>query len=286
MPVLPVAIRERRFRLDRMTPETREPAVAGRFYPGDPGRLEKDLARYLGPTNAPAEADALALMAPHAGYMYSGAIAGETYARVRVPDRAVVLCPNHTGLGSRRSVWSTGAWRIPGGDVSVDADLARRVSEQAGLDADQHAHLREHAIEVQLPFLRAKNPALRVVPICLAQLSLADCRKVGQGLARAIEGSDVLLVASTDMSHYVSAVAAERLDRLALERVQALDPEGLYRVVNEHEISMCGYIPTTVTLFACRELGARSAALVRYGNSGEASGDFERVVGYAGVVIS
>jgi len=288
MPVLPVATRQCRFRLDRMTPDIREPAVAGRFYPGDPGRLEHDLARYLGSAATPGarEADALAVIAPHAGYMYSGAIAGETYARVRVPERAVVLCPNHTGLGSRRSVWSGGAWRIPGGEIVVDADLARRVRQEAGLDEDKLAHLREHAIEVHLPFLRAKNPALSMVPICLAQLSLADCRKVGQGLARAIKGHAVLLVASTDMSHYLSADAAERLDRLAIERIEALDPEGLYRVVSDLEISMCGYIPTTVTLFACRELGARRAALVRYGNSGEASGDFGRVVGYAGVVIS
>jgi MEMO1 family protein len=287
MPVLPVAICGRRFRLVRMTPETREPAVAGRFYPGDPGRLDHDLARYLGSAAPDAgEVDALAVMAPHAGYMYSGSIAGETYARVRVPERVVVLCPNHTGLGSRRSVWSTGAWRIPGGDVGVDVELARRVRERAGLEADQLAHLREHAIEVHLPFLRAKNPGLCVVPICLAQLSLADCRKVGEGLAEAIEGHEALLVASTDMSHYVSADAAERLDRRAIERVEALDPEGLYQIVNVLEISMCGYIPTTVTLFACRALGARSAKLVRYGNSGEASGDFSRVVGYAGVVIS
>jgi AmmeMemoRadiSam system protein B len=270
-----------------MNPEIREPAVAGRFYSADAHRLEQDLARFLVPA---AESAALALVAPHAGYIYSGAVAGAGYARVLVPDRAIVLCPNHTGLGVEKSIWSRGAWRLPGGDVAVAEELALRVRDAARLEDDALAHLREHAIEVHLPFLRARRRDVRVVPICLWRLSYAECVALGEALARTLETEPALerplLVASTDMSHYISAERASELDRLALDRVTALDARGLYEVVTRHDISMCGYIPTTVTLVAACALGATRATLVRYGNSGEASGDFDRVVGYASVVVS
>lgn len=264
----------------------REPAVAGRFYPADPDRLQRQVEALLGTPNA--SEPALAVMAPHAGYVYSGRVAGRTFARVRVPVSAVVLCPNHTGLGVRRSLWARGAWRVPGVQVPVDEELAASIGRYAELEEDGEAHLREHAIEVELPFLLARQAQLKVVPICLAGLSLRECHEVGRGLARAIREAerDVLIVASSDMSHYISAEEAARLDRVALERIQALDPDGLYEAVTRLGISMCGYIPATASLVAARELGASRAELVEYGNSGEASGDFSQVVGYAGMVIS
>ena len=274
-----------------MTLDVREPAVAGRFYPSDPTQLGRVVERYLA-QEAPEGLSARMLMVPHAGYVYSGAIAGETFAEARVPSSAVVLCPNHTGLGARRSLWSHGSWHLPGFDLRVDDELAALVLEEAGLEEDRLAHLREHAIEVQLPFLHARNPRLTIVPICLGRLSFPECRSLGEGLARAIRrieqkrGERVLLVASSDMSHYISADDARRLDSRAIERVLALDPEGLHAVVTEQGISMCGYIPTTVALAAARELGATKAKLVRYGNSGDVSGDYEQVVGYAGVLVS
>jgi MEMO1 family protein len=263
--------------------------VAGRFYPADPVRMEQELREYLAAPKGEhgSSRDAIVVVAPHAGWMYSGRIAGQTYAEVRVPDRVVVLCPNHTGLGARRSLWAKGSWRMPGGDVAVESTLAERLQIATTLKNDRMAHLHEHAIEVHLPFLRAKNRDLRVVPICLGGLSLAECVELGEALGRALasENERVLIVASTDMSHYISAEAAEKLDRLAIESVKALDAEGLFRVVTEENISMCGYVPTTVALIAARVLGAKSGALVRYGNSGETSGDYDRVVGYAGVII-
>ncbi len=268
-------------------PYPRPAAVAGRFYPADPDALDRSLAAYL-ETDRPAER-VRGVVAPHAGYMYSGAIAGETYARVRVPDRVVILSPNHTGLGVQRSLWSGAGWEIPGATIPVDEALRERVRTEAGLEFDRQAHLHEHAIEVHLPFLHAINPNIRIVPIVLAGLPAEDCREVGQGLARAIAATaadgEVLIVASTDMSHYLPDREAKRLDTLALQRVTAMDPMGLYETVRKHDISMCGVIPTTVTLVATAALGATRAELVRYGNSGEASGDFERVVGYAGVLI-
>jgi AmmeMemoRadiSam system protein B len=230
---------------------------------------------------------AIAAIGPHAGYVYSGGILGETYARVRVPGHVVVLCPNHTGLGARRSLWSGGAWELPGGEVPVDGALAERVRSEAGLELDEAAHRYEHSIEVHLPFLRARRPDVHIVPICLANLGLDDCRELGLGLAEAVRGfeHDVLIAASTDMSHYVSAERARKLDMLAIERILALDPAGLHAVVRDQRISMCGHLPTAVALYAAIELGASAAELVRYGNSGEQSGDFERVVGYAGVVV-
>ncbi len=231
-------------------------------------------------------------MAPHAGYVYSGAIAGATYAKIAVPELAVVICPNHTGLGLRRSLWPDGEWHLPGFSLPVDRDLSDAVRANTALDEDRMAHLREHAIEVQLPFLHAMRHDVRIVPICLGNLRWEECREIGEGLAEAIrhveaEGKQrVLVVASSDMSHYISADEARHLDMHAIERVLELDPEGLYEVVNREDISMCGYIPVSVGLVAARALGAKRSELVRYGNSGEISGDYDQVVGYAGIVVS
>jgi AmmeMemoRadiSam system protein B len=265
--------------------EVRQPAVAGKFYPGDPKVLDAQVRSFL-PAAARAE-PALAVIAPHAGYVYSGAVAGEAYARVVVPKTAVVLCPNHTGLGARRAVWPSGRWRIPGGDLAVDQPFAGRLVELGRLEPDADAHLHEHAAEVHLPFLRARNPSVAIVPVCLGALGSADCVDLGESLADAVRerSGEVLLVASTDMSHYVCADEARRLDRLALEKIEKIDPEGLFALVRDLDLSMCGFIPTTVVLAAARALGAKRAELVRYGHSGETSGDLDRVVGYAALVI-
>lgn len=271
-----------------MTSRVRVPAVAGRFYPAEAAGLERDVQALLDAEGARPE-PALAVMVPHAGYAYSGRIAGATFARVRVPARAVVLCPNHTGVGASRALWASGTWELPGGALEVDVELGERLSIEAGVVDDPRAHLGEHAIEVELPLLRARRADVKLTPVVLGRLSLAGCREVGEGLARAIDevGRDqVLVVASSDLSHYVSAERAAELDRLALARVEALDPDGLYEVVEREHLSMCGFIPVTVMLVAARALGATRATLVRYGHSGEVTGERSRVVGYAGVVIA
>jgi len=227
-------------------------------------------------------------MVPHAGYIYSGRIAGATFARIDVPEHVLVLCPNHTGRGLPRALWSRGAWRTPLGDVEIAEELTECLKRHARLDDDQHAHTHEHAIEVELPFLQRLAPRVRIAPLCLQQHSLDECRELGQALAEGIRafGRRVLIVCSTDMSHYIPAELAAELDHLALEQVEALNPAALYRTVIERRISMCGFIPTTVGLAAACALGAERSELVGYGNSGETSGDFGRVVGYAGALIS
>lgn len=271
---------------------TREAYVAGRFYPAEPARLAAEVERCLssGAERRDEPERALAVVAPHAGYVYSGAIAGRTFASVRIPERVIILCPNHTGLGEPSSVWPRGSWRIPGAEVPVDAELAERVLSKTELVPDVLAHAREHAIEVQIPLLRALNPAVRVLPICLSRLSFAACRALGVGLAEALRSFPAdqrpLIVASTDMSHYISAARAKQLDALALAQVRALDARGLHEVVEAQRLSMCGYVPTTVALVTAKELGGEGARLIQYGNSGEVSGDFEEVVGYAGLVVS
>lgn len=263
----------------------RNPAVAGLFYPDDPSKIEAFVRPYANTAN---ESETVRfLFGPHAGYVYSGAIAGEGYARVHVPDSVVLMGPNHTGFGSAAAVYATGAFSMPGGDVPVDEELAAAMIDLMGLVDDERAHRQEHSLEVHLPFLRGKNPKVKVVPVCLGTLTYEECERIGTGLAKVMGARpDLLVVVSTDMSHYVSAEEASRLDKMALDRVVAIEPRELFETVRRNDISMCGVIPATVALVAARELGLSKGELVRYGNSGDTSGDYHRVVGYAAATLS
>lgn len=263
----------------------REPAVAGSFYPGTARAVAAELDRLL---PAAPGAPARAVVVPHAGWMYSGAVAGETYARVAVPRRVILLGPNHTGLGAAGAVWAAGAWRYPGGEVPVAADLAAALLAATDLlRADTAAHLHEHALEVQIPFLHRRQPDLAIVPITLGRTDPGFCREVGEAVGRVAAGwpEPVLVVDSTDLNHYEAQAVAERKDRLAIGAILALDADALWRTVRDHDISMCGIAPTQALLRAAPRLGIRRAELVRYRTSGEVSGDYARVVGYAGIVL-
>jgi len=267
----------------------RQPAVANQFYPGVPRQLAATIKVM---TPEVAEADkitALAVVSPHAGYIYSGPVAAATFARVRIPADIVILGPNHHGLGAPLAIVSEGSWAMPFGEVPINqalSELIKRHLPQAR--EDSIAHRQEHSLEVQVPFLQTARAGISLSPLVVSQLDYADCREIGLGLARALKafGRPVLMVASTDMTHYQPRTVASRQDHLALARVTALDPEGLYHTVLDHGITMCGFIPTTITLLAALELGATKAELISYSDSGEASGDTSRVVGYAGLVIS
>lgn len=262
----------------------REPVVAGRFYPAAEAALREDVDRLLSARGSPI-APAVGVLVPHAGYVYSGAVAGETFAAVEVPGRALVMGPNHTGLGRARVARSPAeAWRTPLGDVPCDPLLGRAL-EAGGVAADEAAHAREHSLEVQLPFLQRRRPGLSLAALCLAHLSLEECRALAEVVVEAVRAAPALLVASSDMSHYLPAAQARAADARALEPLLALDAVGLYRRVRDEEISMCGVIPAVVMVLAATALGARTAGLVRYAHSGEVSGDDDRVVGYAGVLV-
>jgi len=266
----------------------REPAVAGRFYPGTAAELAGELAVLF--RGAPVTAArALAVMCPHAGWVYSGALAARTIAQVGVPPRVVVMCPNHTGRGARVAIGAHGGWRVPGAEVPIDEPLATRILEEAaairGARADDAAHAGEHAIEVLVPLLLARQPALRLVPIVVGHLDVAECTALGGALARAIGADDVLVVASSDMSHYLPDDECRRRDRVALEALATGDPATLLATVDDHAISMCGARPAAAMLAYARARHAPPPRLIGYATSGDASGDRARVVGYAGAVI-
>ena len=269
----------------------RHPAVAGRFYPGDPDDLRSEAIGYLtqaGSTNQ-LPVRALGCMAPHAGYMYSGHVAGAVFARVEVPKRCVVLCPNHTGMGRALAIMSEGAWETPLAPVPIDADLGGALKQRFPLlNEDSAAHRAEHAAEVELPFLLLRQPELTFVPIALGTRQFEVLEQLGKALADVIaaQRDPILIVASSDMNHYESDAVTRVKDHRAIERILTLDPRGLFDVVTQQDISMCGFGPAVAMLTAARQLGATSAELVKYATSGDISGDRDRVVGYAGVVVS
>lgn len=266
----------------------RRPAVAGTFYPADPKSLDAEIAGFVAGRRPPRDPAAIAVMVPHAGYVYSGGIAVETYLATRLPGRVVILGPNHTGLGEPIAVMAEGDWRTPLGDVPIDAPLAAAILERCGgASIDAVAHQREHSLEVQLPLLMRLQPSLTFVPICVGTHRLGRLLDLGRAIAAAIVAvaAPTLLVLSSDMSHYLPAPEAERRDRRALAPLLALDPAGLHREVTVGDISMCGMAPVVAGLEAAIALGASEGRLVAYGNSGERTGDYDSVVAYAGVAV-
>ena len=267
----------------------RRPVVAGQFYPGSSQALERTVRDLIGQTRPESEAPTLLAMVPHAGYPYSGRVAGYTMGRANLARRLVLLGPNHTGQGRALAVWPSGNWLTPLGAIPIDQALAAALLKaEPALCADREAHLREHSLEVLLPFLHLLVPELSVVPIAVAETRFEVLQTVAHSMAGVLAAwpEPVSLVVSSDMSHYVSHESAKRLDALALQAALRLDPAGLYDTVRAHSITMCGVLPMTLGLLIARELGASKAELALYATSGETSGDYDSVVGYAGVLVS
>lgn len=272
-------------------PSVRRPAVAGRFYPAKAETLLRDLDKYLGPDAAKAEKveTALGCVVPHAGYMYSGHVAGAVYRRLPLRSSYIILCPNHFGRGAPLATMSSGEWLTPLGTVPIDSPLAKAVRQGCHLlldDADAHAT--EHSLEVQLPFLQRLRAEFSLVPIAIGVGGYPALESLGRGVAQAARGAakPVLIIASSDMNHYEPDSVTRVKDEKAIAKILALDPEGLYEVVRREDISMCGYGPTVAMLTAVKELGANKAELVKYATSADASGDRSSVVGYAGIIVS
>lgn len=264
----------------------RKPAVAGTFYPHVEGELVGVVDAYLSLARRERE-PAKMVVSPHAGYVYSGKVAGATMGEVLVPRKVIVLGPKHRRDGADAAVARADAWKFPFGNVPIDAELSELVAKRASLELDDEAHEYEHSLEVQVPFLWRSNPDVTITAVALGYGSARRLHEIGAALASAIEeiGEPVLIVASTDMSHHIPEEDAKRLDQLAIDRILDLDPAGLWETVTRREISMCGVVPTTVGLYAANALGAEDSRLVRYATSGDVNGDRGAVVGYAGVVI-
>ncbi len=298
-----------------MNAPIRHPAVAGQFYPAKPEALRCELDRFLGAAAPPSDAAvsaaqvvakgnstgtaatpraekirALGCVVPHAGYMYSGHVAGAVYARLEVPRRFIMLCPNHTGAGAPLAVMSAGSWLTPLGEAAIDSELAEQLKRDfPALREDAGAHVREHSLEVQIPFLQQLTPQFSFVPIAVGTARLEVLAGLGEGIARVLRarpGGEVLVIASSDMNHYEDDARTRTKDRMAIDRMLALDPAGLWETVQREQISMCGFGPAVAMLLSARELGATRAELVKYATSGDISGDRSSVVGYAGIVVS
>jgi len=266
----------------------RNPAVAGRFYPGDTKTLEKTVADMLSQAHIKKIEGVIGAVSPHAGYIYSGGVCAETLNSIDIPETVLILGPNHHGRGAQIAL-SDLDWKLPGGIVPINRDLLHYILNHADeAQVDESAHQFEHSLEVQVPFLQALQKDLSIVPLALSHIPYSACKKLATGLALAITqyNKPVLLLASSDMSHYESREAAEIKDKLALDKLISLDPEGLYQTVSANRISMCGVIPATVVLEASIQLGGNRAQIIRYTDSGAVSGDTDQVVGYAGAVIS
>ena len=270
-----------------MSATNRSPAVAGRFYPGDENSLRIAIQDLTG--DLPEQKQkVLAAVSPHAGYVYSGSVAADTLGQIKIPETVILLGPNHTGKGKPIAL-STATWHMPMGSVPVDLDLARAILDESdSIEEDELAHKYEHSLEVQIPFLQMAQANLSIVPISISHTSYQVLEEISLDIAKVIKRSNknILIVASSDMTHYEPRVAAEQKDHFVLEKLTEMNPALLYRSVTENRISMCGIMPVTVALMVALKLGATKTELVRYTDSGEITGDTSQVVGYAGVLIS
>ncbi len=265
----------------------RPPTVAGRFYPGRPEALGRQLDQYLG--NEAEKIDgALGCVVPHAGYMYSGHVAGAVFGKLPKRSTYIILCPNHTGRGAPLAIMSSGEWLTPLGRVPIDSAMARLLCHSCHLlMEDSEAHEDEHSLEVQLPFLQRSVGEFKFVPIAIGVGGYSGLESLGHSIAQTVgPTAAVMIIASSDMNHYEPDGLTREKDRKAIDKILALDPPGLYEVLRREDISMCGYGPTITMLTAAKDLGAQGAELIKYATSADTSGDRDAVVGYAGIIVS
>lgn len=264
----------------------RNPAVAGQFYPLRAASIEKQVFEFIDKTAK--KTNAIGIVSPHAGYIYSGPVAGSVYSKIELKPTYIILGPNHTGRGKQFSIMSEGTWVMPQGEVEIDSDLAKGLLRKSEfIEEDFLAHAYEHSIEVQLPFLQYFKEAFKFVPIIVSYAEGHIYQALGKEVAKVIKDSkkDVLIIASSDMTHYEAQEDARSKDMKAIEAILKLDEEELIKRVEEFDISMCGYAPVCVMLSAAKELGAKNAELVKYQTSGDTSGDYSSVVGYASIIV-
>lgn len=267
----------------------RLPAVAGRFYPSDPKELTSLVRKYSQSDSQHPPTPAKACLVPHAGYMYSGHVAGAVFARMELPKKIIVLGVRHYPRGEPAALLSSGAWRTPLGDAPIDEGLAGELRRECPLlREDSVAHSTEHSLEVQVPFLQVLAPGFSFVPVALGTVQFESLASVGEGIARVLGKSkeSVLLLTTSDLNHYEDDATTRVKDRKAIDRLLALEARGLYDTCRNEEISMCGLGPAVAMLMALHALGAKKAELVKHATSADVSGDRSQVVGYAGMIFS
>jgi MEMO1 family protein len=264
----------------------RLPAVAGRFYPNDPEELTAAVRGHAKPQ--PALEHVKACLVPHAGYMYSGHVAGAVFSRIVLPKKIVIFGVRHRPRGEPMALISSGAWKTPLGDVPIEESLAAALQKECPiLREDRLAHSAEHSLEVQLPFLQVLSPGFAFVPVALGTVRFDDLVAVGEALARLLAANpEVLLLTTSDLNHYENDAMTRLKDKKAIDQLLALNPRALYEVCGNENISMCGLGPAVAMLTALRALAAKQATLVRYATSADVSGDTASVVGYAGFIFS
>ena len=264
----------------------RLPAVAGRFYPSNPAELTALIERYTKTERDLKPVKVKACLVPHAGYMYSGHVAGAVFSRIELPRKIVILGVRHFPRGQAAAILTSGAWRTPLGDAPIDEPMAQAIQAACPLlREDAEAHSGEHSLEVQLPFLQVLVPGFTFVPVALGTIRFEELVSVGEGIGHALSsaGEDVLLLTTSDLNHYEDDATTREKDRKAIDRLLSLDARGLYDTCRNQDISMCGLGPAVAMLKALAALGGTQADLVRYATSGDVSGDRGAVVGYAGM---
>ena len=278
----------------------RRPVVAGAFYPAIPNRIEESIRNCflhnLGPMKLPSEVrkkdsrEVMGVILPHAGYMYSGPAAAQGYIELageKQPKTVLIISPNHTGYGPPVSIWGEGQWETPLGAISIDEEIAKKIKENTSIASfDRNAHLREHSIEVHLPFLQYIYENFRIIPIIMGYQDPEICKQLAEAIFSAIKGEDVLILASTDLSHQESYTEANRKDNLVIQSIIEMDEGKLYSNVRNNNITMCGYGPVSVALNVTKRQGAKEAQLLTYYTSGDITGDTYSVVGYASFKIT
>lgn len=262
----------------------RKPAVAGMFYPGSKKELEKDLEEFVKFSEGK---KIKGLISPHAGYVYSGGCAGKGFGKVKIPEKVIILGVNHRGFGHSFAVDGNECWNTPLGDVSIDNELRTRLVENSSIfSIDSVAGREEHSLEVQVPFIQFINHESKILPITISSMNLNELIAGGKEISELFkENQELLMVASTDMSHYIDAESARVQDQKVIDRILEMNPEGLFETVVKEGISMCGVAPTVMMLSAAIEAGATSAEVVEYTNSGITSGDYRQVVGYLSMIV-
>lgn len=266
----------------------RKPQVAGQFYSSSSVRLRSEIELLLNKQSAKKEV--IACMMPHAGYIYSGKVAGAVVSSIYIKERVILLGPNHTGYGKDFGVMAEGVWQMPFGNVSIDSDLANALLKKSSyLEKDSVCHAYEHSLEVELPFLQYFKADFKIVPIIFSFGDLKKFKEIGKEIANTIKDlnlmESVLIIASSDMTHYEKQNSAEKKDKEAIQAIIELDEDKLWEAIHKFNISMCGYVPTIVMLTASKLLGAKKGKLIEYQTSGDITGDYASVVGYAGIIV-